>query len=231
MKTGMTLLAMSCALALAACGSDDRPADAGSPADATTMPVDTTAPDTTAQDAAPADAAGGGDADLSATPNSEHTAAGAEDEPAADGDAAATEAGGDAPATAASGSCDVTIEGNDRIQFNLDTINIPASCSDFTITLNHVGQLPVAAMGHNVVVVATSDFAGVAADGLAAGADANYVPAGDDRVIANTDMVGGGQSTSVTFSTSSLEQGGDYTFFCSFPGHSALMRGSVNFGG
>ena len=224
MKTGMTLLAMSCALALAACGSDDRPADAGSPADATTMPVDTAA-----QDAAPADAAGGGDADLSATPNSEHTAAGAEDEPAADGDAAATEAGGDAPATA--GSCDVTIEGNDRIQFNLDTINIPASCSDFTITLNHVGQLPVAAMGHNVVVVATSDFAGVAADGLAAGADANYVPAGDDRVIANTDMVGGGQSTSVTFSTSSLEQGGDYTFFCSFPGHSALMRGSVNFGG
>ena len=86
-------------------------------------------------------------------------------------------------------------------------------------------------MGHNVVVVATSDFAGVAADGLAAGADANYVPAGDDRVIANTDMVGGGQSTSVTFSTSSLEQGGDYTFFCSFPGHSALMRGSLNFGG
>ena len=48
MKTGMTLLAMSCALALAACGSDDRPADAGSPADATTTPVDTTA-----QDAAP----------------------------------------------------------------------------------------------------------------------------------------------------------------------------------
>ena len=52
-----------------------------------------------------------------------------------------------------------------------------------------------------------------------------------DMGLLFTDMVGGGQSTSVTFSTSSLEQGGDYTFFCSFPGHSALMRGSLNFGG
>lgn len=228
MRTRMTLLAMSCALALAACGGDDRPATATSeparaaPADTMDPAPAETVPANPLDPMAPADPVDATAMQDAATPI----------DPALDPSATAdATVAADDPAPAASGSCSVTIEGNDRIQFNLDTIDVPASCSDFTITLNHTGNLPVAAMGHNVVVVATSDFPGVAADGLTAGADADYIPAGDDRVIAHTDMIGGGQSTSVTFSTSSLEQGGDYTFFCSFPGHSALMRGSLNFGG
>lgn len=229
MKFKTALLTASCALALAACGSQDRPADADPPSDATTMPADTTAPDMTAQDATPVDAAGGGDADPTATPNSEHTAAGAESDLPAEGDAAATVAEGDSPATVA--DCATTIEGNDRMQYNVDSITIPSSCSEFTINLNHTGALPVAAMGHNVVVTAASDYTAVAAAGLTAGADADYVPQGDERVIAATDMVGGGESTSVTFSTGGLDSGSEYTFFCSFPGHSALMRGTLRFGG
>ena len=38
-------------------------------------------------------------------------------------------------------------------------------------------------------------------------------------------MIGGGEETSVTFDISGLEPGGDYTFFCSFPGHYVLMNG------
>src|SRR5690606_5952439 len=91
-------------------------------------------------------------------------------DPAATG-ATSAAATGDRVAEA-TGDCSVAIEGNDRMQFNVDQINVPASCSEFTITLNHVGQLPEAAMGHNVVVVETTDFAGVAADGLTAGAEA-----------------------------------------------------------
>lgn len=235
MKFRTALLAASCTLALAACGTDDRPVDTD-PADTTVMPADPAGPassdpvETTptgpAPDAetvpAPEDiAADVGNDDVSETadlagerpPNSEHPTAGAENV-------------GDATT-----DCGIAIEGNDRMQFNLDSINVPASCSEFTITLEHTGSLPVAAMGHNVVVTTTEDYPAAAAEGLTAGAAAGYVQPDDDRVIAATDMIGGGETTAVTFSTSSLDQGTDYTFFCSFPGHSALMRGTLTFGG
>ena len=225
MKPGLTLLAMSCALALAACGGDDR-ADETS-ATATTDPVNAAPANSGALDSAMEPAPTGVDDPMGATAMDPATPI---DPTMDDGDAGtvadATDATGD-QAAASAGSCEVNLEGNDRMQFNLDTINVPASCSEFTINLQHTGQLPEAAMGHNVVVVESDDFAGVAADGLTAGADAEYVPQDDDRVIAFTEIIGGGESTSVTFSTSSLEEGGDYTFFCSFPGHSGIMRGTV----
>src|SRR5690606_32952465 len=97
-----------------------------------------------------------------------------------------------------------------------------------TITLNHVGKLPVAAMGHNVVITSTADMPAVAAAGMTAGLDDGYLPPDDDRVIAHSDMIGGGESTSFTFPVSAIQDGGPYTFFCSFPGHSALMKGSIS---
>ena len=41
------------------------------------------------------------------------------------------------------------------------------------------------------------------------------------------EMIGGGESTSVTFDVSKLAAGEDYSFFCSFPGHYSLMKGSL----
>jgi azurin len=67
----------------------------------------------------------------------------------------------------------------------------------------------------------------VSTAGVSAGLDKDYLPAGDQRVIAHTKIIGGGESTSVKFKTSQLTKGGDYTFFCSFPGHSALMKGRL----
>ncbi|HTO27998.1 MAG TPA: azurin, partial [Devosia sp.] len=104
---------------------------------------------------------------------------------------------------------------------------VPASCKEFKITLKHVGQMPVAAMGHNVVITKESDMQAVAADGMAAGLDANYVKPDDARVIAHTTMVGGGQTTSVSFPVSKLQGDGPHEFFCSFPGHSAVMKGAI----
>ena len=53
---------------------------------------------------------------------------------------------------------------------------------------------------------------------------------GDARVIAHTKIIGGGQTTSVTFPTSKLKKGEAYTFFCSFPGHWSIMKGAFKFG-
>lgn len=234
MRPGTTLLAISCAIALAACGGDDD-RSAGAAGNATDNPVNAAPANSGAMDEAMAPSPETGTADpvqaaaVDQAPPIDPMLDGPGGDVTADAAMSTDPASGEADAS--SGSCEVTIEGNDRMQFNVDSIKVPASCSQFTINLAHVGQLPVAAMGHNVVVVETADFAGVAADGLTAGAEADYVPANDGRVIAHTEMIGGGERTSVTLSTSGLEEGGDYTFFCSFPGHSALMRGSLDFGG
>lgn len=120
--------------------------------------------------------------------------------------------------------CDLRIEGNDQIQFNTKEMRVSSSCEQITVTLVHVGKLPANIMGHNWVLTKTEDYMPVAQAGQSAGPP-NYVPAGDERVIAATEVVGGGEETSVTFDLSRLEPGGDYTFFCSFPGHFALMNG------
>ena len=136
-------------------------------------------------------------------------------------------AAGDKPAATVA-DCATTIEGNDAMQFNVSSITVPASCTQFTINLKHVGQMPVAAMGHNVVIAKAADMQAVASDGMSAGAASKYVKAGDTRVIAHSDVIGGGQSTSVTFDVAKIKEGGPFEFFCSFPGHSAIMKGPIS---
>jgi azurin len=121
--------------------------------------------------------------------------------------------------------CATTLEANDAMQYNANAIVVPATCTQFTINLKHVGTMPVAAMGHNVVVSKEADMAAIAADGAAVTPD--HVKAGDTRVIAQTKMIGGGESTAVTFDVAKVKDGGPFKFFCSFPGHMAMMQGSL----
>lgn len=125
----------------------------------------------------------------------------------------------------AEGSCQQVIEGNDMLQFNLKEMVVSANCKEVTVTLKHTGAMPANVMGHNWVLTNNTDFMPVAQAGGAAGIENNYVPVGDQRVLAATTIIGGGQETSVTFSIDSLVVGDDYTFFCSFPGHYAIMKG------
>lgn len=127
----------------------------------------------------------------------------------------------------AADSCSVDLTGNDQMKYNLTEITVPKTCEEFTINLENVGKLPRAAMGHNVVIAKTADKTAVSTDGIAAGLDNEYVKPDDARVIAASKVVGGGEKTSVTFKPADLAADGDYSFFCSFPGHIALMNGKV----
>ncbi|MCS4502696.1 Azurin [wastewater metagenome] len=131
-----------------------------------------------------------------------------------------------APAAFAA-QCEVTVEANDAMQYDTDRIEVSQSCETFTVTLEHVGQLPRAAMGHDWVLSTTADKQGVVNDGIAAGIDKGYVKPDDERVIAATDLIGGGEQTTVTFDPSELEEGGDYSFYCTFPGHASVMTGKL----
>lgn len=127
----------------------------------------------------------------------------------------------------AAGNCTVSLKGDDAMKFDLKEATVSASCPTITVELTHTGKMPVAAMGHNVVITATKDVDAVARDGIKAGVAGHYINKADARVIAATTLVGGGQKTKVTFPGKKLTAGGDYTFFCSFPGHSMLMKGKL----
>jgi azurin len=126
--------------------------------------------------------------------------------------------------------CKVDITGTDAMQYDKKEISIAADCTSVEVTLKHSGKLPAQAMGHNWVLAKTADMQGVVNDGLGASFAANHIKAGDTRVIAHTKIVGGGQSDTVTFATSALKKGEPYSFFCTFPGHAALMKGAFKFG-
>lgn len=120
--------------------------------------------------------------------------------------------------------CTQVIEGNDLIQFNVSEIRVSAECEEVTINLVHVGRLAGNIMGHNWVLTTTADFTPLATVAAMAGPP-EYLPTDDPRIISATGMIGGGEETSVTFSLAGLEPGGEYTYFCSFPGHYVLMNG------
>ena len=191
MKSRHLLLAGAVALALAACGKSEAPAETTAPA---ATPAATEAPAPAPAETAPAAPA-----------------------------AAPAATTGSKPATVA--DCATTLESNDMMQYNADSITVPASCTQFTINLKHVGKLAANVMGHNVVIAKEADMAGIAADGAAD--TVNHVKAGDARAIAFTPLIGGGATTRTTFPGKKLVAGTDYSFFCSFPGHSALMKGKL----
>ncbi|HTB67347.1 MAG TPA: azurin [Steroidobacteraceae bacterium] len=139
-------------------------------------------------------------------------------------------AGGTHTALAADKVCQLAIAGSDAMQFDKKELDVAADCTQVELTLTHSGKLPAAAMGHNWVLVKTADVTTVANAGMSAGLANNYLTPNDPRVIASTKTIGGGQSASVTFPTSKLTKGGDYTFMCTFPGHYVIMKGIFKFG-
>ena len=137
---------------------------------------------------------------------------------------------GVALATCAAGAahaanCQLNVEANDMIQFNARALQVDAGCSEVQLTLHHVGKMEAHVLGHDWVLARSADVAGIASAGIAAGFDKGYLPPGDKRILAATRIVGGGESTTISFSTANLVPGGDYAFFCSYPGHTSMMRG------
>ena len=123
--------------------------------------------------------------------------------------------------------CSVEVDSTDQMTFTTKAIEIDKSCKTFTIELTHSGSLPKNVMGHNLVISTEADMQSIATDGLAAGIDMNYLKEGDTRVIAHTKIIGAGEKDSVTFDVSKLDAAQKYGFFCSFPGHISMMKGTV----
>lgn len=119
----------------------------------------------------------------------------------------------------------IEITANDQMQFDKKAIEVPAG-EEVTLVFNNVGKLPKAAMGHNVVILKPdSDVMAFGAGAVAAAAN-EYVPASGplaDQIVAHTKLLGPGETDTITFTLTA----GVYKFLCSFPGHYALMQGTI----
>ncbi|MGE8321940.1 MAG: azurin [Pseudomonas sp.] len=132
-----------------------------------------------------------------------------------------------ASASVFAAECSVTVDSTDQMSFNTKEIVVDKSCKQFTVNLTHSGSLPKNVMGHNVVISKEADMQPIATDGLAAGIEKSYLKEGDERVIAHTKIIGAGEKDSLTFDVAKLAADQKYGFFCSFPGHISMMKGTV----
>jgi len=116
---------------------------------------------------------------------------------------------------------EITITGNDQMQYDLKEMKVKAG-QTVRVTLKHIGKMDKNVMGHNWVLL--TNGTDVPEFGALAGAAkaTDYIPAGTDKVIAHTKLLSGGESDTIEFVAPAA---GTYDFMCSFPGHYALMKG------
>jgi azurin len=116
----------------------------------------------------------------------------------------------------------ITINAGDDMKYDLAEIKVKEG-QIVKLTLNHTGKLAKQAMGHNWVLLAqgtiVSDFSVKAMQAK----DTDYIPAGAPEVLANTKLIGGGETVTIEFVAPAK---GVYEFICTFPGHSGMMKGA-----
>lgn len=124
--------------------------------------------------------------------------------------------------TEKSNSANIALAGNDLMQFDKKEFRVQAG-QEVTLTFRHTGKLEKKVMGHNFVLLKPgTDITAFSIAAAEAGETADWIPDGGSNVIAHTKMLGGGETITLTFMA---PEAGTYDFICSFPGHSALMRG------
>lgn len=117
---------------------------------------------------------------------------------------------------------EIIIESNDQMKFNVERIDVRAG-QKVKLTLRHTGQMPLESMGHNWVLLKQgTDVTEFATAGINF-KDSEYIdPDKVDMIIAKTEMIGGGQETTIEFEAPAK---GIYDFICTFPGHFGMMKG------
>jgi azurin len=117
----------------------------------------------------------------------------------------------------------VHLTGSDQMRFSTTRIEVKAG-SKVKIELKNVGALPKEVMGHDLVVLKPgTDVTGFAAKAMGAKAT-DYIPAGAAEILANTRLLGPGESQTIEFDAPAAAT---YPFLCTFPGHVGLMNGQL----
>ncbi|MEE8159467.1 MAG: plastocyanin/azurin family copper-binding protein [Dehalococcoidia bacterium] len=111
---------------------------------------------------------------------------------------------------------EISVNG-DALQFDKDKLQVAAD-TEVILCLINVSVINQ----HNWVLVQDGTKDDVAARGLEAGPDNDWVQPGDPDVVANTGVVKPGEGGEVSFTPPPT---GTYQFVCTFPGHNITMYG------
>ncbi|MFK5973677.1 MAG: azurin [Flavobacteriaceae bacterium] len=115
---------------------------------------------------------------------------------------------------------EIALSSNDLMAYDKTEIKVKAG-RKITLTLRHTGKISKIAMGHNFVLLKQGTDIAAFAGKAAQARETDYIPE-SDAIIANTKLIGGGESTTITFDAPAP---GIYDYICSFPGHYGVMQG------
>ena len=116
----------------------------------------------------------------------------------------------------------IVLNSFDNMMYDKKVIEAKSGKSILLI-LNHKGKIGKEFMGHNFILLKIGTDVDDFAKRAVKAKNTDYIPDGNET-IAYTKMIGGGESTSVSFQ---IQEPGEYEFICSFPGHYNLMRGKL----
>lgn len=118
----------------------------------------------------------------------------------------------------------IKLDGMDDMKYDKTLFKVKAG-QKITLDFKNIGKLPAAAMSHNVVILKPgTDVQAFGEAAIPAAATEHIPPSMKDDVIANTKLLGPGQSDKITFT---LPDAGVYDFICTFPGHFGTMHGKI----
>lgn len=118
----------------------------------------------------------------------------------------------------------IKLDGMDDMKYDKTLFKVKAG-QKITLDFKNIGKLPAAAMSHNVVILKPgTDVQAFGTAAISAAATEHIPPSMKDDVIANTKLLGPGQSDQITFT---LPDAGVYDFICTFPGHFGTMHGQI----
>ena len=118
----------------------------------------------------------------------------------------------------------IVIKANEDMTFDKVDFTVKTG-QEITLLLVNNGTSPKEAMGHNVVVLNKGTDAASFAFAASSAADNEYIPKDQEKeIIVHTKLLGPKESDQVKFT---ITEPGTYDFICSFPGHSATMKGKI----
>ncbi|GAB4198939.1 MAG: plastocyanin/azurin family copper-binding protein [Roseiflexaceae bacterium] len=109
----------------------------------------------------------------------------------------------------------------EELAFDKGTLTASAG-QQVSLTFNNTST----GQNHNWVLVKGGDDVAAQVDEAATSSgDPNYIPQGNENIIANTKLLAGGQNETITFTAPAA---GTYTYICTYPGHyGAGMKGTL----
>lgn len=117
----------------------------------------------------------------------------------------------------------ISVKGMDNMKFDVTTIEAEPG-ETIRIVFETVSNMPPQAMSHNIAILDLgTDLDAFATASMSARDNDFIAPDFEDQVLANTKMIGGGETSEIEFTVP--ETPGDYDFICTFPGH--YMAGMV----